>query len=103
MIKYEDLRADTFETMKRLYAALGIDVDEGELAWVVERHSWENIPKGKKGEGKFRRKAKPGSWREDLTPEQAEVVERITSPLLEELYYERQGEKSSKTLPLDRR
>jgi hypothetical protein len=94
---------DTFETMKRLRATLRIDVDEGELAQVVERHLWENIPEGKKGEGKLRRKAKPGGWREDLTPEQAEVVERITSPLLEELYYEVRSENPSKTLPLGRR
>ena len=60
MIKYQDLRADTFETMKRLRATLRIDVDEGELAQVVERHLWENIPEGKKGEGQSRRKAKPG-------------------------------------------
>jgi sulfotransferase family protein len=86
LVKYEDLRVDTLKAMKCLYATLEIPVDERELARVVERHSWENIPEGKKGEGKFRRKAQPGAWREDLTPEQAEVVERITTPLLEELY-----------------
>ncbi len=86
LVRYEELRADTLGTMKRMYSELGIPVDEEELARVVERHSWENIPEEEKGEGKFYRKASPGGWREDLTPEQAEAVERVTAPLLKELY-----------------
>lgn len=86
MVRYEDLRSDTLETMKRIYATLGLLVDEGELARSVEKHSWENIPDKKKGGGKFYRKAKPGGWQEDLTPRQIQQVERITAPLLEEYY-----------------
>jgi LPS sulfotransferase NodH len=86
MVRYEDLRADTLGTMRRLYSTLGIPTDEDELARVVEKHAWENIPEEKKGLGKFHRKAKPGGWREDLTPNQARSVEKITAPLLRELY-----------------
>jgi hypothetical protein len=86
LVRYEELREDAFGTMKRMYSALEIPVDDGELASVVEKHSWENIAEEKKGEGKFYRKAEPGSWREDLTPEQAKTVEHITAPLLEEFY-----------------
>jgi hypothetical protein len=86
LIKYEDLRADTLETMKRIYADLEIPVDESELARSVEKHSWENIPKEEKGDGKFHRKAEPGGWREDLTPDQVEIVERVAGSLLGELY-----------------
>jgi sulfotransferase family protein len=102
LVKYEDLRADTLATMKHIYSALGILVDEGELGRVVEKHSWENIPEDKKGEGKFYRKATPEGWREDLTPQQAKTVERITAPLLEELYPdEGQSESPSEKLPLN--
>jgi hypothetical protein len=59
------------------------------LARSIEKHSWENIPQEEKGEGKFYRKATPGGWREDLTPEQVEIVERITAPVLEEFYTNR--------------
>ncbi|CAN5145551.1 hypothetical protein BH18ACT10_BH18ACT10_16580 [soil metagenome] len=52
----------------------------------MEKHSWENIPEGKNGPDKFYRKASPGGWREDLTPEQVQTVERITASLLEEFY-----------------
>jgi hypothetical protein len=86
VVRYEELRSDALGTMRRMYAALGLAVDEGELAAAVERHAWEQIPEEEKGEGKFHRKAKPGGWQEDLTPKQAETVARITAPLLEEFY-----------------
>ena len=86
LVRYEDLRADTLGTMKRIYSALEIPVEEEALARAVERHSWERVPKVEKGEGKFYRKAAPGGWREDLTPKQAETVESITAPLLKEFY-----------------
>jgi hypothetical protein len=89
LIRYEELRADALVTMKRMYAALGVPVDEAELSRVVEKHAWENIPEEEKGEGKFYRKATPGGWSEDLTEEQAEMVERVTAPLLKELYPEK--------------
>jgi hypothetical protein len=95
MVRYEDLRADTLGTMRRIYSSLGIEVDEAELAGAVEKHSWENVPEEDKGEGKFHRKATPGGWREDLTPEQVEIVERITAPLLKEFSYPYEGDSES--------
>jgi len=86
LVRYEELRTDTLNTMRRVYTTLGIAVAEGELARAVEKYSWEEIPEEQKGEGKFYRKATPGGWREDLTPEQARIVERITGPLLKEFY-----------------
>jgi LPS sulfotransferase NodH len=86
MVRYEDLRADTLQTMKRIYSELEIPVQETDLARSVEKHSWEKIPEEEKGEGKFHRKAKPGGWREDLTARQAEIVEGVAGSLLRELY-----------------
>ncbi len=86
LVKYEELRSDAFGTMMSMYSELGIPVDEGTLRRAVAKHSWENIPEERKGEGKFYRKATPGGWREDLTPKQVQMVERITAPLLKEFY-----------------
>lgn len=86
LVRYEDLRADTLGTMRRVYAELAIPVDDRQLARAVERHSWERLPEAAKGQGKFHRKGTPGGWREDLTLAQAETVERITAPILEEFY-----------------
>ena len=88
LVRYEDLVADAPNVMRRLYADLGLPVDEEKLRRAVERHAWENIPAGEKGSGRFYRKGTPGSWREDLTPKQARVVERVTAELLRELYPE---------------
>ena len=86
LVRYEDLRADAPANMRRICSELGLEVDDAELSRVVEKHSWEAIPEEKKGEGKFHRKASTGGWREDLTPGQARIVERVTAPILEEFY-----------------
>ena len=84
MIKYDDLRTDTLRTMRDLCSALELPVTEQTLAQVVDKHSFENIPQRERGEGKFYRKATSGGWKDDLTPEQAKIVEDITAPLIEE-------------------
>ena len=86
LIRYEDLRADTLGTVRRLCSALGIPAAEKQLIRVVEKYAWESVPEEEKGGGKFYRKAIPGGWREDLTPGQAKIVEEITAPLIKEFY-----------------
>jgi hypothetical protein len=92
IVRYEDLCTDTLGTVKRMYSELGISVDEEELRKAVKKHAWENLPESDKGSGRFHRKGTPGGWREDLTAEQAAIVERVTAPILEEFYPEPQIE-----------
>ena len=84
LVKYDALRTNTLDTMRELCTALELPVDEQKLAEVVDKHSFENIPQRERGEGKFYRKAISGGWKEDLTAEQAQIVEDITAPLIEE-------------------
>jgi hypothetical protein len=86
LVRYEDLVADTLGTVRRIYSTLGVPLDEERLARVVRKHAWENIPEEKKGEGKFYRKGASGGWKEDLTPEQIRIVERVTGSVLKEFY-----------------
>jgi hypothetical protein len=88
LVRYEDLRTEPLKTMRHIYERLEIPAEERELARVVKKHAWENIPDRKKGAGKFYRKGSPGGWAEDLTPEQVETVESITAPLLRRYYAE---------------
>ena len=88
LVRYEDLRAEPLETIRHIYERLDIPAEDQDLARVVEKHAWENIPERKKGSGKFYRKGSPGGWAEDLTPEQVQTVENITAPLLERYYAE---------------
>jgi len=69
-----------------MYQALGIKVDRTKLEAAVAEHSWEQIPSGDKGTGKFYRKAQPGSWREDLSAGQISFIEDITGPILDKYY-----------------
>ena len=87
MVRYDDLRTRTLGTMRDLCAALELPVTEERLAQVVDKHSFENIPQRERGEGKFYRKATSGGWKDDLTPEQAKIVEDITAPLINELVW----------------
>ena len=84
MVRYDDLRTQTLDTMRDLCAALDLPFTEQRLAEVVEKHSFEKIPQRERGEGKFYRRATSGGWKDDLTPEQAKIVEDIAAPLIEE-------------------
>jgi len=86
LVRYEDLRAEPLDAMRRIYSGLRMEADGDALARAVEKHSWESIPEDMKGQGKFYRKASPGGWEEDLTPGQVEIVEEISAPLLDEFY-----------------
>jgi hypothetical protein len=91
--RYEDLRYDALGELEKIYSSLVIPIEKEQLRRVVEKHAWENIPERQKGPSKPRRKAKPGGWREDLTLEQAMMVEEVTTSIMNEFYpgWERAG------------
>jgi hypothetical protein len=84
LVRYEDLRTDTLGTMRRIYSELGMTVDEEKLERAVEEHSREQVTET--GANKPYHEATSGNWRENLTPEQVDVVERVTAPLLDDFY-----------------
>jgi sulfotransferase family protein len=86
IVRYEDLRADTLGELRRLRDELRLDVEDEPLASAAERYAWENVPDEEKGPGRIFRKASPGSWEEDLTPEQVRTVEREARPVLDAFY-----------------
>ncbi len=89
LVKYEDLRTDPLGEMRRIVSAVGLPVGDDELVGIVHRHSWEHLPSDEKGEGKRRRKASPGGWRDDLTDEQISQVESEAGDLMDEFGYDR--------------
>ena len=86
LIFYEELRNNTTETLARALLDLGLDVSSERVEAVATQHSFESVPVEEKGPGKFRRKAQPGSWHEDLTPKQVAAIEEITGPILGRFY-----------------
>jgi hypothetical protein len=86
LITYEQLRGKTKETMRRIGSELELPADGAELDAIVDKHAWENVPEEEKGEGKIRRKAKPGGWQDDLTPEQVSTIEELAKPIFDRFY-----------------
>ena len=87
-IRYEDMRADPLETVSRLLDALSLPgAHTPELRRAVERWSWENpaFPV-EKGPGEKQRRAKVGSYKDELTPAQAKTVEEACSAVLDSFY-----------------
>lgn len=85
-VKYEDLRAQPLSALLRCCDQLDLQVEREAAAAAIEHRSWERIPSWEKGPGRFFRKAQPGGWREDLTPDQIDVVEKTARPILDEFY-----------------
>ncbi len=86
LVRYEDLRYDTVNVLKAMYDSLEIEADEAQIEAAVMKHSWAQVPEEKKGKEKFFRKAQPGSWKDDLYPEQIKLIEDITGPILSKYY-----------------
>jgi hypothetical protein len=86
LVRYEDLRADAFGGLSRVLGELGLPAAPRDVRRAAEAHAWERIPEARKGGGKFYRKASPGAWREDLTPEQVRAVEKANGPLIARFY-----------------
>ena len=87
LVRYEDLRREPQAHMRALLDWLGLPMSDDELSALVERHAFERLPAEDTGPLKFRRAARPGLWRENLTAEEQTAVERIIGPKLRELGY----------------
>jgi len=77
LFHYEDLLADT-----------SIDIDEKKLNGIVEKYSFKNIPDNEKGQGKFRRFASPGKWKENFNDEEKGIMNDILKNMLRKVGYE---------------
>jgi len=90
-VRYEELRADTPGTLTGLLEWLDLPAGESRVGNIVGRHAFEAVPASKKGPGKHRRSATPGSWRQGLTPDEQAMAEAIMGTRLARLGYETHG------------
>jgi len=86
-IRYEDLRRNTLEELRKIYKFLEIDIPERELQKIVEKYTFENLPDNIKGSGKFHRSATAGKWKENFTEKEIELINKIMGNTLKELGY----------------
>ncbi len=87
LVKYEELRKNTVEELKKIYDFLQIDINGKELEDLVTKYSFENVPSELKGKGKFRRFATPGKWKENFSKSEISLMEKIMGKTLGELGY----------------
>lgn len=74
------LRGETEGCLRRICEML--DVDTARLPEVVEAHRFERQPATDRGRRRFIRQARPGGWRENLSPaEQAAMHEAMGEAL----------------------
>ena len=99
IIKYEDMIADTYSTFKKIIRYLGeiddLKLDEGKLNDAIKQTEFKELQKlekkqgfSEKGAGSlFFRKGKAGSWKDELSSNLIERVEKIFSKEMIELGY----------------
>lgn len=88
VVRYEDLRDDTLEQILPIYRWADLDRDAAWAERIVDRRSFERLPKEAVGPKVRNRSATPGKWRENLSSEEQAVVNEICAPLLERFGYE---------------
>ena len=85
LIRYETLRARTPEALSELCERL--QLDRNGFSDVAERHRFDQAPRALRGPHQEIRSARPGSWRENLTPTEQMVMRDCLGDALEEFGY----------------
>jgi len=88
IVKYEDILQDKLNELTKLYKFLGVKISKNEVQNIVTRYDFKNIPKEKKGPGKFYRSASPGLWKEHFSEDEKKLVNEIMATTLEKAGYE---------------
>jgi Sulfotransferase family len=86
LIRYEDLRGDTDARMTAICTMIGLD--PGQVPEVVEAHRFEKLPRTAKGRRRAVRRARPGGWRENLSPAERRAMHEVLGEALIEFGYE---------------
>jgi len=87
-IKYEDLRKNTVDKLRKIYEFIRVDLTQKDLEFIVDKYSFENIPEKKKGSGKVTRSASPGKWRENFSEDEIKTMQEIMGETLSRLGYD---------------
>lgn len=87
MIRYEDLKNQTFFELKKLYDFLEIKISDAELKEITEKYHFLKIPESERGPGKFYRIATPGAWKKNFSDEEQVLLNSIMGDTLKKFDY----------------
>ncbi|HET8565672.1 MAG TPA: sulfotransferase [Solirubrobacterales bacterium] len=85
LIRYEELRGETERCVRDVCAIAGID--PGRVPEVVEGHRFERQPSAARGRRRFIRQARPGGWRDNLSPAEQRAMHEAMGEALGEFGY----------------
>lgn len=90
-IRYEDMKANPFETFKKALDAIGQHYTDEQIHRALEETRFEKL-KQKEEQSGFREKLRPesafffkgevGRWKEELTNEQVEQIKEVNKPMM---------------------
>jgi len=86
LIRYEDLRGDTETCLTRICEM--IEVDPRPVPEVVAAHRFERVPRTARGPRRAMRQARPGGWRDNLSPIEQKAMQEVMGETLVEFGYE---------------
>ena len=76
-VRYEDLLSSPTTHLAAILRTLDLDADPALVEALVEAEAHRNVPQDRKGSGHEIRFAKPGTWQENLTPEEVAAMEAV--------------------------
>jgi len=82
LCRYEDLLLNPFENYKKIFEFLEVNTDDNLIEEIIEKTSFKKFK-----DGKFFRKGKVDSWKEELTPLEIKTVEKVCGSLMNLLGY----------------
>jgi len=88
LIRYEDLRKNTYEELKKIYNFIGIKTTKSELKEKIKKYNFKNIPASMKGSGKFYRVATPGKWKDNFNQKEKNLMNSIMGETLKKMKYD---------------
>lgn len=86
-IRYEDLLGDNRARLTAMQEWLGLERSAEEVDRILDQTSFEAVPTQRKGGLERNRAARPGLWRENLSPEEQRIAAEIMGSRLERLGY----------------
>ncbi len=86
LIRYEELRGGTERCVRRVCEIVGIDPER--VPEAVEGHRFEKQPRAARGRRRFIRQARPGGWRDHLSPAEQRAMHETMGEALMEFGYE---------------
>lgn len=87
LVKYENLRENTYDIIKKIYDFIGIEITIDKLEQIVDKYQFEKIPKEMRGKGKFARSATPGKWKDNFNENEIRIMNEIMGDTLKEIGY----------------